>query len=99
MTRGKAKQILLLYRPWGADAEDPEVARAMAVARQDAELGSWFKQHLEFQRLMHCKLRKIKVPPRPKPNGLECSPILFPADWSSRARRICCSGSRTVRHP
>ncbi len=75
----------------GADAEDPQVARAMAVARRDPELGSWFKQHLEFQRLMQCKLRNIKVSPRPKPNGLQCSPILFPvfpAVWLSRAMRI-----------
>ncbi len=96
MTPGQAKQILLLYRPWAADAEDPEVARAMAVARQDPELRSWFKQHLEFQRLMRCKLRNIKVPPRPKPDGLGCSPILLPAAWLSRARRIWLTESAIV---
>ncbi len=87
MTSHQAKQILLLYRPW-ADAGDPEVARAMAVARQDPELGGWFKQHLQFQWRMHCKLRNIKVPPRAKRNGLECSSILFPAVWFSRVRRV-----------
>ncbi len=97
MTRAQAKQILLLYRPWAADAKDPEVARAMAVARQDPELGSWFKQHLEFQRLMHSKLRNLKVPPRPpKPNGLECRSILFPAVWLSRTRPIWLTESAIV---
>ncbi len=38
MNRDEAKTILLRYRPGTADADDPEIATALALARQDPEL-------------------------------------------------------------
>jgi len=58
----EAKEILLLYRPGTADASDPQVAEALALARQDAELGRWFEQHCEFQQSMRAGFRQIEVP-------------------------------------
>ena len=35
MNRDEAKTILLLYRPGTADAGDPEISAALALAKQD----------------------------------------------------------------
>ena len=45
MTRGNIKEILLLYRPGTRDAEDPQVAGAIELAKHDPELGRWFGQY------------------------------------------------------
>ncbi|HEY5909552.1 MAG TPA: hypothetical protein VJA21_02995 [Verrucomicrobiae bacterium] len=62
MTAAEARQILLLYRPGTADAEDPEVVQAMAVAREDRELARWFENHCAFQKAMRAGFRQIQVP-------------------------------------
>ncbi len=62
MNREQAKEILLLYRPGTADAEEPEVVSAMDVARRDPELGAWFQRHIAFQGAMREKMRQVKVP-------------------------------------
>jgi hypothetical protein len=62
VTSAEAKQVLLLYRPGTADATDPQMTEALALAGQDAELGRWFEQHRAFQKAMQAKLRQIEVP-------------------------------------
>jgi len=63
MTGERAKQILLLYRPGTTDAQDPEVADALAAVEADPGLRAWFEQHCEFQAAMRSRLRAIEVPP------------------------------------
>ena len=62
MTSIEAREILLLYRPGAADAADPQMAEALALARQDPELGRWFEQHRAFQKAMRAGFRQIEVP-------------------------------------
>ena len=62
MNRDEAKQVLLLYRPGTADAEDPEIVSAMELARQDPELGNWFNNHVQFQQGMMAKMRGLEAP-------------------------------------
>jgi hypothetical protein len=62
MTAPEAKAVLLLYRPGTADADDPQMAAALELARQDPELGLWFEQHRAFQKAMRAKFRQIEVP-------------------------------------
>jgi hypothetical protein len=66
MNRGQAKEILMLYRPGTADADDPEIQQAMKVARQDPELKLWFENHCQFQQNIRSKLRAIEVPEHSK---------------------------------
>ena len=62
MNRDEAKHILLLYRPGTADASDPQIIEALALAQQDAELGRWFAEHCARQEILRAKFREIPVP-------------------------------------
>jgi len=61
MNRTEAKTILLLYRT-PADAADPQMAEALALVEQDAELARWFSEYRATQQLLREKFREIAVP-------------------------------------
>jgi hypothetical protein len=63
VNRDEAKSILLLYRPGTADAEDPQVAEALALAKGDAELKRWLEAHGARQEALRAKFRQITPPP------------------------------------
>jgi hypothetical protein len=62
VTRKEAQEILLLFRPGTADAEDAQIVAAMEVARRDPELGRWFEQHRRFQTAIRAGFRQIEAP-------------------------------------
>lgn len=62
MNRDEAKTILLRYRPGTADADDPEIAAALALARQDPELTQWLVGHCARQEALRAGFRKITAP-------------------------------------
>ena len=62
MTAQEAKQILLAYRPWADDAQDREIAEAIALCQQDAELKQWFENHCVTQITLRDKFRSVAVP-------------------------------------
>lgn len=62
MNRDELKQILLLYRPGTADAQDPEIAAALAAAQGDAELAHWLESHVARQRQLAQSFTSISVP-------------------------------------
>jgi hypothetical protein len=57
----EAKHILLLYRP-AVDRDDPDFAEAIALAKTDPELDSWFQQHCAFQSAASSAFNNIPVP-------------------------------------
>ena len=81
MTLGEAKEILLLYRPGTADAEDTQVVEAVELARQNPEMARWFEQHCAFQNAMRAKLRQIEVPVHLKAALLARQNIVRPPIW------------------
>lgn len=62
MNRDNAKNILMLYRPGTADGTDPEIAEALALAKNDAELVRWFEGHCARQNALREKFRQISAP-------------------------------------
>jgi hypothetical protein len=63
MNRQDARDILLRYRHHhAADAEDPQVADALAFAKTDAELSEWLEMHAARQFVLREKFRQIQVP-------------------------------------
>ena len=63
MNRDEAKIILQLYRPDTADADDPQIAEALALAKQDSELARWLEEHCARQNALREKFRQIEIPP------------------------------------
>jgi uncharacterized membrane protein YbaN (DUF454 family) len=57
----EAKQILLLYRP-AVDRDDPDFTQAIALAKADPELDTWFQQHCAFQNGVSSAFKSIAVP-------------------------------------
>ena len=84
MTPSQAKEILALYRPGTADAEDPQVVAAVGLARQDPELARWFERHCAFQNAMLSKFRQIEVPVHLKAALLAQQKIIRPPIWWQR---------------
>ncbi len=62
MNRDGAKIILQLYRPDTADAQDPQIAEALALAKNDPELARWLEEHCARQNTLREKFRKIAAP-------------------------------------
>jgi hypothetical protein len=63
MNNNEAKFLLRAYRPGGRDAEDPAFAEALAQARQDPALGSWFAREQAFDAVLAEQLGAIAPPP------------------------------------
>jgi len=62
MNRQQAQEILLLYRPGTADAQDPDFAAALALAQKDRELVRWLQEQSLVQHALRAKFRQIPVP-------------------------------------
>ena len=84
MSPQETRQVLLLYRPGTADAEDPQIAEALEMARRDSGLARWFERHCAFQNAMRAKLRQIEVPVHLKAALLAQQNIIRPPIWWQR---------------
>jgi hypothetical protein len=62
VNRDEAKIILQLYRPDTADAEDPQIAGALALAKRDPELARWLDEHCARQNALREKFRQLAAP-------------------------------------
>lgn len=62
MNRDEAKNILLLYRHGTADADDPQIAGALALAERDQELKDWLVKHCARQYVLRENFREISAP-------------------------------------
>ena len=71
MTREQAKEYLSAVRPHGADAGDPTLQRALELAKQDSELGSWLARTQEFDEILIEKFSSIRPPEGLRENILE----------------------------
>ncbi len=81
MTSREAKEILVLYRPWTADAQEPEVAAALELTRREPELARWFEQHCAFQNAMRAGVRQLPVPEPLREAILASRKIIHPTPW------------------
>jgi hypothetical protein len=62
MNRQQAINILALYRPGTADADDAAFAEALRLCERDPELRRWFDGHCELYLALRAKFRQVPVP-------------------------------------
>lgn len=93
MTLEEAKRALMLYRPETTDESDAEFAEALALARNNVELGAWFEQHCAFQTAMREKFRQIEVPPGLKARLEEAQRSARQRRWQRHARWLAAAAA------
>lgn len=62
MNANEVKEVLRLYRPGTADADDPQVAEALAQAKDRPELAAWLKAQQAQHEILVAKFRQIAPP-------------------------------------
>lgn len=62
MNLEQAKEILALYRPGTADAEDVFFSEALQLCEQDPELNRWFDEHCAQYLALRAKFKQVQVP-------------------------------------
>lgn len=62
MNVNEAKTLLLIYRPGTADAEDPQIAEALALTKSDTGLARWLEAHIAQQEALRAKFGQITAP-------------------------------------
>ncbi|HLP77542.1 MAG TPA: hypothetical protein VK327_11565 [Candidatus Paceibacterota bacterium] len=88
MTIREAKEVLSLYRPGTADAEDDSFAEALRLCEQDAELRSWFEDRCGVYQALRTKLRRIPVPEGLQEQILAERKINTPTFWRQPRHRV-----------
>jgi hypothetical protein len=81
MTTAEARKILLLYRPGVDDGTDPEMAEALALAKQDPELAIWFARQCGFHQAVRAKLRAAQPPTDLRERLLAQQKVVRPGFW------------------
>lgn len=62
MNLNEAKELLLIYRPVTADAGDPQMAEALALAKSNPELARWLEAQQAQQAALRTKFRQMTIP-------------------------------------
>jgi hypothetical protein len=63
MNREEVKNVLLPYRHGTTDANDPQIAQALALAKRDPELVHWLEENQARHFALREKFQQINVPP------------------------------------
>ena len=62
MNSEEAKRLLEVFRPGGADMEDPRFTEALLQTERDPELGRWFEEQRRFDQQFAEGVKSISVP-------------------------------------
>jgi hypothetical protein len=81
MNKQQAREILSVYRPGTEDEHDPMFAEALALARTDRELKTWFEESTTFDRGIRAALARVDAPIDLRDVILAEQKIVRPAPW------------------
>jgi hypothetical protein len=83
MNSDEARKILGVYRPGGADDNDPRVRKALAQTRRDPALAQWFARQRRFDSAIVEGVKGIEVPTDLKASLLGIRPVVVrvPVSW------------------
>lgn len=62
MNINEAKHLLLIYRPGTTDAEDPQIAEALALVAANPELARWLEAQKAQEAVLRAKFSQIAAP-------------------------------------
>jgi hypothetical protein len=97
MNRARAQEILAGYRPNPDHAADPEIAAALALLEQDAELARWFESEQALDAALQRKFSEIPVPGDLQARILSSRPKrLTRPNWWSDPRHLAAAAAVLV---
>jgi len=81
MNKQQAREILSVYRPGTEDEHDPIFAEALALARTDRELKTWFEESTAFDGGLRTALARVDAPIDLREIILAGRKIIRPTPW------------------
>ena len=81
MKSKEARQLLEVYRPGGADAQDPQIQEALKQAGRDPALAGWFEEQRNFDATFAANLRAVAAPADLQDSILSARKIVKPRLW------------------
>jgi len=81
MKSKEARQLLEVYRPGGADAQDPQIQEALKQAGRDPALAGWFEEQKNFDAAFADNLKTVAAPADLKDAILAARKIVKPGLW------------------
>ncbi len=81
MNSEQAREILVLYRPGTADADDSSFAEALRWCERDAGLKGWFDEHCAVYATLRARFKETPIPEGLKEQILAERRIHAPAFW------------------
>ena len=88
MNSEEAKRLLEVFRPGGADMDDPRFTEALVQTERDPALGRWFNEQRAFDGQFAEGMKTVAVPPDLQESILASRKVVRPAlwrDWRARA--------------
>jgi hypothetical protein len=96
MNRQQAKEILALYRPETADAQDPSFAEARRLCESDPELKHWFDAHCAGYTALRARFKQIPIPEALKEQILAERKVHTTPFWRRRTVVLAAVAALTV---
>jgi hypothetical protein len=81
MNREEAQFILHAYRPSGEDAHDPQFEGALALVRNDPELGRWFTREQALDAAIAERIHSVAPPPNLRTQLLLARKVIHLRPW------------------
>jgi hypothetical protein len=96
MKNKEARQLLEVYRPGGADAQDPRFQEALKQTGRDPTLAGWFKEQQRFDTAFARNLGAVTVPQDLKDSILAGRKIVRPAFWRDSRWRAAAAAAAVI---
>ena len=93
MKSEEAKRLLEVFRPGGADMDDPRFVEALLQTERDPGLGRWFDEQRSFDSRFVEGLKTISVPADLHDAILESRKVVSPSLWQNWRVRAAVAAS------
>lgn len=93
MNSEEAKQLLEVFRPGGADMDDPRFVEALLQTERDPQLGRWFDEQRRFDGQFVEGLKTVSVPSDLQDAILANRKVVRPGHWQEWRVRAAVAAS------
>lgn len=96
MNSKEARRLLEVYRPGGADAQDPQFQEALKQAGRNPALAGWFEEQRNFDATFVENLKALSAPADLKDSILAARKIVKPGRWHDWRVRTAAAAASVI---